>query len=448
MFKKFLSIILSLLLMGSYTTIIFGDDDCANNNDPSVCNNNSQSSACKAYTACLVSQSESLQQQIKDIEAKREEIAANIDEYTAQIANYNQEINELSVQITELNTQISVLESQIEETQAKIDDTQAQIDEMIDAIKARMIASQSSMRLSPYFDFLMGSSNFEDLLRRSAVLKAVSNSENEQKVVLDNLINQLNEDKEKLEAQKAEVDAKKQEVVTAQNDLVYKRELAKAVEEELKKQDADLEAQGNQMAADIVSIREKINEIGADPGASPGWIYPLAGGELGNGTWAYSSGGTHLGADYVASLGTSVYAIGNGIVLNTANGCEYGNLGNGCGNAYGGTWGGGNQVYMVINVNGQLYGVKYLHLLKDSIRVSAGDGVDQGQVIAQVGSSGNSSGPHCHIEITKLNFSGSAKQYAQQWDGSLTFDAGWGLGSRCEVKGAPCRIRPETVLGG
>lgn len=445
--KITLAVTLALGLTVPTRSVIAEEVDCSQYTDASVCENNSKGSACSAYMSCLVSQSSDIQQQIEEIEAQREQIAQDIEYYLGLISTYNQEIDALSVQITDLNVQIAALQAQIEQKQIELDETQAQIDVLIQTIKDRMSNNQSGMRLNGMFDFLMGATSFDDLLRRTSVLNAVSNYENNQKLELDALMVKLEEDRKILEEDKAELDVAKQDLVTKQNDIASKKYMAQVVEEELQKQSADLEAQGNQLAANLDAIREAIASIGADPGASAGWVRPVPGASVSAGTWYYPSGGQHLGQDFAAALGSSVVAVGNGIILNTVNGCDYGYLGNGCGNQYGGTWGGGNQIYMVTNVNGQLYGIKYLHLLKDSITVKVGEGVTQGQQIAQLGSSGNSSGPHCHIEVTLLGSTGSSKSYAESWNGDLTFGAGWGLGSRCDSKSAPCRIQPESVFG-
>ena len=450
--KPVLTWVLTISLGLTTMIPVYGEDedsgvDCSQYQDPSVCTGNGNSTACQTYTSCLVSESESLQQQIADIEAQREEIAANIEYYTGLIADYNQQIDALSVEISNLNTQIATLESQISAKQAEIDDTQARIDELIDAIKNRMVSNQGTMRLNQYFDFLMGATSFDDMLRRTSVLNAVSSYENAQREELDELIQKLEVDRAELETQKSELDTAKSEVVARQQEIASQKYMAQVVTEEFQKQSADLEAQGNQLVANLEAVQEAIAASGADPGPSAGWTIPVPAATTSAGTWYYPSGGMHLGQDFAAPLGSSVVAVGNGIVLNTVNGCEYGNLGNGCGDAYGGTWGGGNQIYMVVNINGHLYGIKYLHLLKDSITVSIGDAVSAGQTIAQLGSSGNSSGPHCHVEVTDLGFDGSAKEYATQWNGDLTFGANWGLSSRCDVKSTPCRIRPESVFG-
>ena len=57
-------------------------------------------------------------------------------------------------------------------------------------------------------------------------------------------------------------------------------------------------------------------------------------------------------------------------------------------------WSYGN--YVVIN-HGNGYKTLYAHMSK--IAVSAGQGVERGQVIGYVGSTGNSTGNHCHFEM-------------------------------------------------
>jgi murein DD-endopeptidase MepM/ murein hydrolase activator NlpD len=40
------------------------------------------------------------------------------------------------------------------------------------------------------------------------------------------------------------------------------------------------------------------------------------------------------------------------------------------------------------------------HLRKDSVRIGVGDLVEAGQVLGEVGNSGNSTQPHVHVQVT------------------------------------------------
>lgn len=85
----------------------------------------------------------------------------------------------------------------------------------------------------------------------------------------------------------------------------------------------------------------------------------------------------HKGADICAPYGTPIYASDSGEVVTAGSHWSYGN-------------------YVVIN-HGNGYKTLYAHMSK--IAVSAGQGVERGQVIGYVGSTGDSTGNHCHFEM-------------------------------------------------
>lgn len=94
------------------------------------------------------------------------------------------------------------------------------------------------------------------------------------------------------------------------------------------------------------------------------------------GTWRM-----HEGIDLAAPIGTIVYATGNAVVSYAGWQRGYGNL---------------------IELNhGFGYKTRYGHL--DEIYVCDGDSVTRGQVIAAVGNTGVSSGPHLHYEVRFRN---------------------------------------------
>lgn len=91
------------------------------------------------------------------------------------------------------------------------------------------------------------------------------------------------------------------------------------------------------------------------------------------------TGKMHYGVDWAAATGTPIMAAGDGIIEEAGAKGEYGNY------------------IRVRHANG--YKTAYGHMSRYAAGVSAGVRVRQGQIIGYVGSTGLSSGPHCHFEV-------------------------------------------------
>lgn len=89
----------------------------------------------------------------------------------------------------------------------------------------------------------------------------------------------------------------------------------------------------------------------------------------------------HKGVDFGAARGTPIYAAGDGVVKRAS---RYGGYGN----------------YLKIQHEGQ-YATAYAHIHKFAKSVKAGARVKQGQIVAYVGTTGRSTGPHLHYEVLK-----------------------------------------------
>jgi murein DD-endopeptidase MepM/ murein hydrolase activator NlpD len=92
----------------------------------------------------------------------------------------------------------------------------------------------------------------------------------------------------------------------------------------------------------------------------------------------------HTGTDYAAPLGTPIYAIADGTV-------EYVGAGKD----------GRSSMLVIIRheIDGQTVYSWHVHMYRDGIHVTEGQQVSAGDLIAEVGNNGNSTGPHLHFEI-------------------------------------------------
>jgi murein DD-endopeptidase MepM/ murein hydrolase activator NlpD len=88
----------------------------------------------------------------------------------------------------------------------------------------------------------------------------------------------------------------------------------------------------------------------------------------------------HAGLDFAAPQGVPIYATADGTIATS------GNTGNGYGN------------HVIIN-HGYGYETLYGHMVR--VKFSAGQKIKRGEIIGWVGSTGKSTGPHCHYEVHK-----------------------------------------------
>ncbi len=150
--------------------------------------------------------------------------------------------------------------------------------------------------------------------------------------------------------------------------------LEDATTEELQ---AAVEAQAQQRNAELAKLAKSAEKQAAKI-ALNAWQLPLTGYRLtagfgaSSGLWAHN----HTGLDFAAPTGTPVTSVTNGTVTSVG---------------YEGSY--GNQVVVTTDEGEELW---YCHL--NEFAASVGDDVRGGEVLGYVGSTGNSTGPHLHLE--------------------------------------------------
>jgi LAS superfamily LD-carboxypeptidase LdcB len=107
----------------------------------------------------------------------------------------------------------------------------------------------------------------------------------------------------------------------------------------------------------------------------------------------------HTGTDWSAGTGTPIYAAASGTVVRAGNEVV----------------GDGQIIVIEHNINGEKWSTMYLHVLKATEKVKAGDKVQAGQQIAREGSTGNSTGSHLHFEVWKGEYLKGQSTDPAQW---------------------------------
>jgi murein DD-endopeptidase MepM/ murein hydrolase activator NlpD len=136
-----------------------------------------------------------------------------------------------------------------------------------------------------------------------------------------------------------------------------------------------LAAESAELAAAIRNAQAGAGSTGTGAPSAAGFIWPVSGTVVSG--YGMRWGRLHEGIDITASSGTPIWAAAAGTVIHAGWLGGYGNL--------------------VVIDHGNGLATAYAHA--SAILVSVGQSVSQGETVALVGSTGNSSGPHLHFEV-------------------------------------------------
>ena len=170
----------------------------------------------------------------------------------------------------------------------------------------------------------------------------------------------------------------KGEMVLPENEAKAYRELKAGVGGE---SDALFNNQQKILYNRVVPSSADVTGIGKEFGLPSNWVVTTAYGTYTN-IWSGNKRKQHRGVDFAASQGTEMRAANPGLVI------------------FSGTDGGFGNSIVIKDSNTGLYN-RYGHAYK--LFAKSGDHVNAGDLIALVGSTGNSTGPHLHYEVDKSN---------------------------------------------
>lgn len=355
----------------------------------------------------LENKQEELQETMKELEAKKTDIVIYIE-------TLDQKQSELVAEIERLESEIAVAEQDLEQTRAELVVAKETVADQYDIMKKR-IKYMYENGSTDYLEILLQAESMADLLNQAEYMAKIAEYDNElldryeesqaeveakeadieqQLIDLELLVAEATMEKEaneQLTADKAEqvkkynqliaeAGAKIEEydvAIARQEDLIdelIEAERRRKEEEERKRQEA-LQAQQN--AAANANGQKLLNG---------GLIWPLPSSNRitshfgGRGEVLPGSGTYHYGVDIGTPSGNNILAAASGTVVEATYNWSMGN-------------------YVLIDHGSNIYTV-YMHSSK--LLVSKGDYVNQGDVIALVGSTGLSTGPHLHFGL-KVN---------------------------------------------
>ncbi len=362
-------------------------------------------------------------------------VSAQIDGIDKEIAKYSElvaakknEIDMKNQQIAEVEDSIADKEDEIDNKKLEIADMQKQNEENL-AKFAKLARAMYMNDTSNQIPVLNGSDDWYDYFVYSDVVRNISgqnarfmqelmDSIKEQENLIDSLndeIAELEDEKRKLDAQKTELNADMDKLMTEksayEDDVAAKKsylynlaadnELLKSKVDDLEYENAVSNQKMEELNAQIEQLIRDANE-GDEPivGSDTDFVWPL---ETRFGwiscdyepVYEAYHGGAHGGVDIgdAGIANTNIYAAQEGTVIAANYSCTHN-----YGKNYTCCVGLGNYV-IIRHPNG--YATVYGHMTSPT--VTAGQYVQQGDVIGHVGTTGWSTGYHLHFEVRDPN---------------------------------------------
>lgn len=326
--------------------------------------------------------------QKSEIEAKKKTANENLNKVKSEISSELQEIEDLTDTIKQKEQEIQQLTGEIDELTESIKEKEDDLDQKQQLLDERLAAAYMNDGSNTYLEAIF-SGGIVNFVSNYDIIKQIAEYDT-------NLIDEVKAVKESLENEKIKLENSKVESETKRNEL-----------NNLK---ADKESRVSQLSAEQKSIQSQIDEYDREmekiaaaeraaasrSSSSSGSVTSYSGtpGQL---LWPvpstryisspygyrthpiYGTTRFHSGIDIATSSGNDIVAAESGTVILAS---------------YGYNGGYGN--YIIID-HGNGLTTRYAHC--STLYVSVGQSVSRGQRIAAIGSTGASTGPHCHFEV-------------------------------------------------
>lgn len=334
------------------------------------------------------------QQQLDDAEKKTQQAKTDMQKAEEKRLAAVAEYNALDEQINQTEQEINILETQIEQTKEDIiakeeELKQAEIEyaeyQELFLKRARIMYENSAI---DYIEILFGAEDFSDFLSKmemiSQLMKYDRDIIDKMEKTKQRILDTKKELEENLKRQEESVAGLEERRLSLDDALNKKQQMINELQKDTEKYKAIYEAAEEAEAALIRQHRNALS-YSSNPVKYTGgkFTWPVPGSQRITSYYGwrihpvYKTKKFHTGIDIGAGYGLDIVAAADGVVtLATTNG-GYGKC-------------------IIINHGS---GITSLYGHCSTLLVSVGDKVTRGEVIAKVGSTGVSTGPHLHFEV-------------------------------------------------
>ncbi len=335
------------------------------------------------------SKQKNLQQQLNEIKNEKEEISETLVYNKEKREQIILELEAKGYEKQAVEEKLAQIDSAIKTLNEAIAQSEAEFDAELALFQQRIVVMYQRSKSWQGMDFALDSANITEFYKNRNAMKMVSKADQA-------MMTSLQEKAMEIEGLKL---AKQEEERTTKSDLMKKLDdmeklkvSRSQVDEQIQsttKTLAQLEADEDEINAEAAKISSYIKQLSTTNvqyvGGDMGW--PTPGNYRISSAYGYrihpifKTRRFHSGIDIHANQGDSIAAANSGTVI-------YAGWRNGYGNT-------------VILDHGGGITTLYAHIMNRGILVKDGQKVSMGDVIAKVGSTGWSTGPHLHFEYRK-----------------------------------------------
>jgi murein DD-endopeptidase MepM/ murein hydrolase activator NlpD len=369
---------------------------------PSSAHAATSADAAKHRAAAQTARTRAAQQQAlaKQLKAQTEKLDKLVESLQRDANALDPAIYDAEARTKAVLAQITKLRSRIASQSAAIDQTAAELREQQGLLGKRAKESYKQGEWY-YLDVLLGAQDFRDLFARTELLARLLSANSRVAEQLDKTRTSYEQQKAELERSMTDLTAKRQEAQTVEKRL---KGLQDERQDKVDAQQSVLNQKSELMAESAKNAKRLLAIAQAEEAASARIEAELArrkgsGKYHGGMAWpvpGFSSISSPYGWRTHPVLHRRIFHAGIDIAGSGINGAAIVAAGSGTVIAAGSRGGYGNTV-MIDHGNGVV--TVYAHQQSGGIRVSVGQRVSKGQRIGTVGSTGMSTGPHCHFEV-------------------------------------------------
>lgn len=336
--------------------------------------------------------------EIDDTKQKAEELQKQKEAAESEQQSLATQLETIVSEMEDTKNQISQKEDELSQKEEELFEAQAQENDQYESMKKRIKYMYENGN-TKFVDILCQSKDISEFLNNAEYISTISSYDREQLVAYQQIREKVQEQQNALEEEYAKLEV-------LQNDLIEKQtnveSLKASKESEISSISGELEQTNQklaelQAAAEEAARKQKEKEVAAaaakksNSGSAGGSVisgngmftHPCPGYSRISSTFGYrnaplaGASTNHKGVDFAAAIGTPIYAAADGTVTSAGYSGKAGNL-------------------IIINHGNGLL-TYYMHC--NTIFVSSGQKVSKGQNIGQVGTTGNSTGPHLHFQV-------------------------------------------------